>query len=64
MADIFCHLNELNNSLQSFHTTQFFVHDKTKAFRKKPGFIIKQVESGQVISENEIQLNPELVANI
>jgi hypothetical protein len=73
LADIFCHLNELNKSLQGFHTTPFSVHDKTKALRKIIGFVIKEVESGQVcsfpcldsfISESEIQLNPELAANI
>jgi hypothetical protein len=56
-----------------FRTTPFSVHDKTKAFRKLLGFIIKELESGQVssfpfldsfISENEIQLNPELAANV
>jgi hypothetical protein len=73
LADIFCRLSELNKSLQGFHTTTFSVHNKTKAFRKILGFIIKEVESGQVssfqfldcfISENEIKLNPELAANI
>jgi hypothetical protein len=63
LADIFCCLSEPNKSLQGFHTTPFLVHDKTKAFRKILGFIIKEVESGQVssfpfldsfISENEI----------
>jgi hypothetical protein len=34
LADIFCCLNEVNKSLQGFHTTPFSVHDKTKAFRK------------------------------
>jgi hypothetical protein len=71
LEDIFCRLNELNKSLQGFRTTPFSVHDK-KAFRKILGFIIKEVESGQVssfpfldsfISEDEIQLNPELAAN-
>jgi hypothetical protein len=73
LADIFCRLNEQNKSLQGFRTTPFSVHDKTKAFREILGFIIKEIESGQVssfpfsdsfISENEIQLNPELAANI
>jgi hypothetical protein len=73
LADIFCLLNELNKSLQGFHTAPFSVHDKTKDFRKILGFIIKEVESGKVssfpfldsfISENETQLNPELAANI
>jgi hypothetical protein len=45
MADIFCRLSELNKSLQGFRTTPFSVHDKTKAFRKILGFIIKEVES-------------------
>jgi hypothetical protein len=73
LEDIFCRLNELKKSLQGFRTTPFSVHDKTKAFRKILGFIIKEEESGQVssfpfldsfISENKIQLNPELAANI
>jgi hypothetical protein len=73
LADIFCRLNELNKSLQGFRSTPFSAHDKTKAFRKILGFIIKEAESGQVssfpfldsfISENEVQLNPELAANI
>jgi hypothetical protein len=73
LADIFCRLNDLNKSLQGFRTTPFSVHDKTKVLREILGFIIKEVESGQVssfpflgsfISENEIQLNPELAANI
>jgi hypothetical protein len=50
VADIFCRLNELNKSLQGFRTTPFSVHDKTKAFRKILGFIIKEVESGQMSS--------------
>jgi hypothetical protein len=41
LADIFCRLNELNKSLHGFRTTPFSVHDKTKAFRKILGFIIK-----------------------
>jgi hypothetical protein len=73
LADIFCRLSEPNKSLQGFRTTPFLVHDKTKAFRKILSFIIKEAESGQVssflfldsfISENEIQLNPELTTNI
>jgi hypothetical protein len=71
LADIFCHFSELNKILQGFRTTPFSVHDKTEAFRKILGFIIKEAESGQVssflfldsfISENEIQLNSQLVA--
>jgi hypothetical protein len=34
LADIFCHLNELNKSLLGFHTTPFSVHDKTKLSEK------------------------------
>jgi hypothetical protein len=73
LADIFCCLSELNKSLHGFCTTPFSVFDKTKSFQKKFGFIIKEAESGQVssfpfldsfISENEIQLNPELAASI
>jgi hypothetical protein len=41
LADIFCRLNELNKSLQGFRATPFSVHDKTKAFRKILGFIMK-----------------------
>jgi hypothetical protein len=43
LEDIFCRLNELNKSLQGFCTIPFSVHDKTKAFRKILGFIIKEV---------------------
>jgi hypothetical protein len=48
---------------QGFRTTPFSVHDKTEDFGKRLGFVIKEVESGQVplfpfwgsfISENEI----------
>jgi hypothetical protein len=66
-------LSELNKSLWCFRTTPFSVHNKTEVFRKKLGFIIREVESGQVASfpfldsfacENEIHLNPELAASI
>jgi hypothetical protein len=39
LEDIFCHLSELNKSLQGLRTTPFSVHDKTKDFRKILGFI-------------------------
>jgi hypothetical protein len=72
LADIFCRLNELSESLQGsiLHHSQ---PTTNKSFQKRPAFIIKEAESGQVssfpfldsfISENEIQLNPELAANI
>jgi hypothetical protein len=66
-------LSKLTNGLQGFRITPFSVHDKTKAFREKLGSIIIEVESGQMfsfpfldsfISENKIQLNPELAANM
>jgi hypothetical protein len=34
LEDIFCCLNEFNESLKGFRTTPLSVHDKTKAFRK------------------------------
>jgi hypothetical protein len=48
LADTFCRLNELNKSLQGFRTTPFSVHNKTEAVRKILGFVVKEVESGQV----------------
>jgi hypothetical protein len=35
LADIFCRLRDLNNSLQGFRTAPLSLHDKTNAFRKK-----------------------------
>jgi hypothetical protein len=73
LADTFYRLSELNRSIECFRATPFSVHDETKAFRKKPGFIIREAESGPVssfsfsvsfISENEIPFNPEPAANI
>jgi hypothetical protein len=72
LADIVCLFHELNKSLHDFRTTAFSFHDKTKSSRRI-GLIIKEVEIRQVscfpfldsfISYSEIQLNPELAANI
>jgi hypothetical protein len=74
LPDVLCLLNELNKSGHGFCTTPFSVHDNTKAFRRKLGYIIREAESRQVpsfpfldsfFSENEIQLSSiQLLANI
>jgi hypothetical protein len=73
VADIFCRLSELKNSLQGFRTTPFSAHEKQKLSEKAWFHYQRIIYNGQVssfpfldsfISENEIQLEAELAVNI
>ena len=73
LADVFGRLNQLNKSLQGSRTSLFLVNDKIMALRKKLGFMIQEINTGNTssfpwldtfLTENEIILPTELAVNI
>lgn len=73
LADLFGKLNELNSSLQGRNVTPFVVADKLNAVVKKLQFMVSDAEQFKITSfqslhtfltENDLQLNPDLVDDI